>query len=175
MGGNLKKIQTLSDADWIKALNRLELKQDLPITLQGGEPTLHKDFYYIINNLREDIKIDILTNLKFDVKKFIRKIKPQRLLRNASDAPIRISYHPLLMQQDKLINNVLLLQNVGFKIGVFGKNFPDFENYNTELRKKCEDKNIDFRMKEFLGFYKNKLYVTYKYPDAVSGKKKYNS
>ncbi|HPP86773.1 MAG TPA: radical SAM protein, partial [bacterium] len=69
MGGNLKKIQTLSDADWIKALNRLELKQDLPITLQGGEPTLHKDFYYIINNLREDIKIDILTNLKFDVKK----------------------------------------------------------------------------------------------------------
>ena len=38
------KRKELSFRDWIKAANKLELRDDLPLSLQGGEPTLLKDF-----------------------------------------------------------------------------------------------------------------------------------
>ena len=36
--------------DWVKGLNRIVSRDDLPLTLQGGEPTMHKDFIFIVNN-----------------------------------------------------------------------------------------------------------------------------
>ena len=41
----------LSGRDWISGLNRIISRDDLPITFQGGEPALHKDFIYIVNNI----------------------------------------------------------------------------------------------------------------------------
>lgn len=170
--GALNKPRTISGAQWIDALNRLILKPDLPVTLQGGEPTLHPDFHFIINNLRKDINIDILTNLCFDLKKFVKLIDPQRLNRNAPYAPIRVSYHPQSMKnQDALINKILFLQDAGFKVGLFGIDLPDFQEYNNEMRRKCGENNIDFRLKEFLGFYNDTLFGHYKYADAITGRK----
>ena len=58
----------LTGAQWIEGLNRLRLPDDLPVTLQGGEPSLHPEFLEIILGLRDDLHIDILTNLSFDVQ-----------------------------------------------------------------------------------------------------------
>ena len=38
--------------EWVEAVNRLVLRDDLPLTLQGGEPTLHEGFYTIVNNAK---------------------------------------------------------------------------------------------------------------------------
>lgn len=43
-------------------------------SLQGGEPTLFKDFYRFVNEVKEEIKMDYLTNLILDVDRFIRNI-----------------------------------------------------------------------------------------------------
>jgi len=40
-------------------LNRLDCPVDLPITLQGGEPSLHPDFIWIIKNIKKSLNIDI--------------------------------------------------------------------------------------------------------------------
>ena len=81
----------------MKSLFRLRSRPDLPVTLQGGEPSLHPDFHAIINGLREDIPIDILTNLQFDVNAFMRNVRPERVSREAPYASIRVSYHPQTM------------------------------------------------------------------------------
>ena len=38
----------LKAADWEKGLKRLQLAHDIPLTLQGGEPSIHIDFYSIL-------------------------------------------------------------------------------------------------------------------------------
>ena len=37
----------LTGEEWVRGLNRIISRDDLPLTLQGGEPSLHKDFIYI--------------------------------------------------------------------------------------------------------------------------------
>ena len=66
-----RKREEISGEEWVKALNKLEPKKDIPITLSGGEPALHQDFIYIINNLKKELNIDILTNLYWDEKDLI--------------------------------------------------------------------------------------------------------
>ena len=70
------KRRLLSGKEWVEGLNRIVSLPDLPITLQGGEPTLHKDFAYIVNNIKPELNIDVLTNLR-DEKIFIGNIDPQ--------------------------------------------------------------------------------------------------
>jgi len=160
----------LSGAEFIEGLNRIESRDDLPVSIQGGEPSLHPDFYEIINNIKPSLRIDILTNLQFDVLEFINKIKPERLARSAPYSPIRVSFHPLKSNSAELISKTLILQNNGFKVGIYGLDLPEFNSQNTEMRNKCMANNIDFRYKEFLGYHNGKLYGTYKYPDAIAGK-----
>ena len=64
----------LSGKEWVEGLNRIVSRDDIPLTLQGGEPSLHKDFIYILNNIKPGLNIDILTNLQFDGNGFIRKL-----------------------------------------------------------------------------------------------------
>jgi len=162
------KDSIISGKEWIKGLNRLACSQDLPITLQGGEPSLHPDFVWIINNIRPDLKIDILTNLCFDVDKFIKEVSPSRLCRDALYPNIRVSYHPGQLSLDILIERVSKIYKAGFSIGIYGIRYPKFSQEILEAQKKCQDLGIDFRLKEFLGEYDSKLYGNYRYPEAVS-------
>lgn len=70
----LAKRRNLSVDEWIQVANRLTLRDDQPLILQGGEPTFFKDFYRFVNEVKEEIKMDLLTNLIFDVDGFIRNI-----------------------------------------------------------------------------------------------------
>jgi MoaA/NifB/PqqE/SkfB family radical SAM enzyme len=166
-GENRTAVGTLSGRKWVEGLNRLVSRDDLPITLQGGEPSLHPDFIWIINNIRRNLNIDILTNLCFDIDTFITEINPLRLRRNAPYANIRVSYHPYYMDLDKLTKDVLKMQDAGFSIGIFGILHPKITTQVLKAQQKCRDLGIDFRTKEFLGEYNKQLHGTYLYPEAV--------
>ncbi|HNW94387.1 MAG TPA: radical SAM protein, partial [bacterium] len=107
------QLAELSGKEWVAALNRLSLTDDLPVTLQGGEPTQHPDFYEIVNGLNPTLRLDLLTNLQFDVEEFMRRISPDRFRRPAPYASIRISYHPECMEGQTLIMRVKQLKNAG--------------------------------------------------------------
>lgn len=160
------KRKMISGEDWLKGLNRIVSRDDLPVTLQGGEPSLHPDFIFIINNLRADLKIDILTNLQFDVEEFIRQVNPERVKRNAPYASIRVSYHPHEMDLDEIIKKTLRMLDNGFSVGIWGLTHPKHEKIILEAQDRCRKLNIDFRTKEFLGEYEGRLYGSYKYPGA---------
>jgi MoaA/NifB/PqqE/SkfB family radical SAM enzyme len=173
-GDNGFKKANISGKKWVDMLNRLNCHSNLPITLQGGEPSLHPDFIWIIKSIKEELKIDILTNLCFDVEGFIENINPERLHRDAPYPSIRVSYHPYYMDLEELINKVLKMQEAGFSIGIFGILHPNpkFKNKVLQAQKKCFDLGIDFRTKDFLGRYNGKIYGTYFYPGAVNNSKR---
>jgi MoaA/NifB/PqqE/SkfB family radical SAM enzyme len=161
----------LSAEQWIEAINKLDIKaNDLPVTLQGGEPTLHKGFYEIVNGVREDIKLDLLTNMTFDVNEFIKKVNPKRFTREAKYAAIRVSYHPGQNDIDDLVKKTLKMRDAGFYVGIYGILHPETKTHIEEVMSRCISLGIDFRVKEFLGYYKGKWYGNFKYKDAIAQK-----
>lgn len=164
------KRANLTPEEWIQATNRLILRDDLPLTFQGGEPTLYKGFYKIVNEVKEEIKMDLLTNMAFDVDEFIENVPVWRFLREAPYAAIRVSYHPGQNDINDLIKKTLKMQEVGFRVGLYGVLIPDkaIERHILETKEACLKLNIDFRTKEFLGVYKGKLYGTFKYKNSIN-------
>ena len=166
----LIKRKVISGKDFVLGLNRINSRDDLPVTLQGGEPTLHPDLYYIVNNLKPELNIDLLTNLQFNVDEFIEKVDPARIKRKSPYASIRVSYHPEQMRLDDLIQKTLKLMDAEFSVGIWGVLYPGMENVVFDAMKKCKRLKIDFRVKEFLGEHAGRLHGIYKYPGACDRK-----
>ncbi len=170
INGKTSKRKHLKVNEWINGLNRLDVDRNLmtPITIQGGEPSGYKGWLEILNGLKSDLYIDILTNLDFDIEDFMREIPPERLQRNVPYASIRVSYHP--ESPDGIFAKIAEMQARGYDVGLFAVDHPktDIE----AIRTKSKAWGIDFRVKEFLGVYKKKLYGDYKYLNALKGKLK---
>lgn len=157
--------------EWIAAANRLVLRADLPLTLQGGEPTLYKGFYRLVSEVKPEIKMDLMTNLMFDVDDFIANVPVERFTREAPYAAIRVSYHPGQNSIDDLITKTYKLQDAGFRIGLYGIEHPDSEirAHILKTQEQCLSLGLDFRFKEFLGEHDGKMYGTFKYEGCVNG------
>lgn len=167
LSGNAVKKRFLKGHEWLERLNRLNLNPTIPLTIQGGEPTIHPHFYEIINGLDSKYKIDLLTNVQFDVEEFIEKVSVEKFNRDSKYASIRVSYHPETMDAATTIKKVARLQEAGFSIGIFGIAHPRDLSALEQFRIQCLHHNIDFRFKDFLGTYESKVFGEYKYPDAV--------
>lgn len=163
--GHLEK-ERLTGEQWVEGLNRIVSRDDLPVTLQGGEPSLHPDFLHILNHVKPSLNIDILTNLQFDVEKFMRSVDPHRIKRQAPYASIRVSYHPQTMKLEPLVEKVLKMQQAGYSIGIWGVLHPTQEKEILAAQAYAREKGIDFRTKEFLGVYNGTMYGTMKYEGA---------
>ncbi len=159
----------MDGADWARGLNRILSRPDRPITLQGGEPSLHPGFYDLLAHLREDITIDLLTNLQFDVEEFMARVPPGRIRRDAPYASIRVSYHPETMDLDETRGKVLRLLERGYSVGIWAVRHPGQIKEIESAAARCGADGIDFRFKDFLGEYQGCLHGQYKYPEAVSG------
>lgn len=170
-----KFLEELTGEEWVKVLNRIESGPEVPITFSGGEPGIHKDFIYIINNLKKDLNIDILTNLSWGkiLDRFIEEVDSNRLKRNSPYPSIRVSYHPEQMDIHELIKDVKKMQDAGFSIGIWAVLYPSNEQLSAINRAQfiCRDVGIDFRVKEYTGIYKGEMYGDYsKYPGATEQK-----
>jgi hypothetical protein len=160
----------MSGEQWVQGLSRLaNLEREegiVPVTLQGGEPSVHPDFYYLIQHLPERIRLDILTNLCFDVEEMIARVNPERLRREAPYASIRVSYHPSQVRLDDLLAKVHRLLEAKFSVGIWGLLHPDQAEHILQAQTRAKSEGIDFRTKEFLGFADGKLHGEYRYPEA---------
>lgn len=169
---NRNKFIEISGKQWVDGLNRIISRPEVPVTFSGGEPFLHKDFIYIINNLKLGLSIDILTNLQWGrgVDRFVEKVNPKRLRRDSPYASIRVSYHPEQMNADRLVKNVKKMQDAGFSIGIWSVLFPSPAQLSAinQMQFRCKDAGIEFRLKEFTGEYKRELYGDYsRYPGSI--------
>jgi MoaA/NifB/PqqE/SkfB family radical SAM enzyme len=159
----------LSGQEWLDGLNRIVANDDLPVTLQGGEPTLHPDFPAIVNGIRSDLNIDLLTNLELDLQRFQEQVPPEKMRRDSPYASIRVSYHPEVMAIGRLAAKVRILLDAGYSIGIWGVLHPDWQQEIISAQEYCTGMGIDFRTKEFLGEYAGVMHGVYSYPDACQG------
>lgn len=169
--GVQRKREELTTKEWILGLNNID-PGVLPITLGGGEPTLIEGFYDILSNLRPGIKIDLLTNGLFDVEEFIAKVDKVRFTQRYANEykSIRISYHPQSsIKPEDLIKKAVKLKDAGFPVGIFSINHPENLAANTMMTELCSQSRVFFFIRDFLGWYKNKIYGYYKYPDGLNG------
>ncbi|MFH1607982.1 MAG: radical SAM protein [archaeon] len=154
---NRIRFREISGREWVDALNKIESREDVPVTLSGGEPSLHRDFFYILNNIKPELNIDILTNLQwgeFGIKKFISEVNPNRIKRNVPYPSIRVSYHSEQMGNgQKLVENVKALQDAGFSIGIESVMYPHPQIIEAieQMALKCKNNGISFRPKSFTG------------------------
>lgn len=168
----LVRVKELSSTDWITGLNRLSTRPDLPVTLSGGEPTLHPEFSSIVLGLNSSTPLDLLTNMEFDIKQFCKTIHPNKFRRKAPYANIRVSYHPTTMDAIDLLEKVRYMQCHGYSIGVWAVNHPQYITHIENVRNVAlKYYNIDFRLKEFLGVYEGRLYGSYRYQGATNADK----
>ena len=161
--GTLTFGNELTAQQWVTGLNRLNINKNLkvPITLSGGEPSMFKGWVDVISGLDTDFYIDILTNLDFDIYDFINKVPPERLQRDVPYASIRVSYHPEYSNIFELLPKIYYMQQQGYSIGLFAVDHPEFDF--EPIKNLSDSLKVDFRMKEFLGEYKERIYGKYKY------------
>ncbi len=151
--------------DWVAAIDRIQTGNRMPITLQGGEPTVFKHFYGLMERVKPK-DFDLLTNLQFDPKEFARRVPKALFSREAPYAPIRVSYHPGQNTMEELIPKAKALQDLGFRVGLYGVLFPPQRDHILAVQEKALAAGLDFRTKEYLAKDSGHL----KYPDGVEGK-----
>ena len=168
-----KKRKEMEWTDLVKGLNRITSRPDLPITIQGGEPTEHKYFYDIIASIKPELDVDLLTNLNVDVEKFEARIPKERFKlydRKLPYANIRVSYHYDKEMFWTLCYKVKTLMEYGRSIGIWEVEHPRRGDHCKSRQRMAKMFGIDYRLKEYLGIWNEKLYGTYRYPEAVGRK-----
>ena len=167
-GGDLIKGRQMSKEDWIRGLNRIQTRPNLPVTLQGGEPTTYKYFYDVVAGITWDIPLDLLTNLSLDIEKFVEKIPPDRMQRADGFASIRVSYHHGQSNLQDLLKKVVELRRRGYSVDIEEVSHPDFSGEAEARKEEATALGIPYSLKEFLGPWRGKNYGTLRYPEAVN-------
>jgi MoaA/NifB/PqqE/SkfB family radical SAM enzyme len=162
----IAKYPIVSGKDWVEALNAvtdrtkarfLRAPKKKKISITGGEPSLHPDFIYILNNLDKDWKITVTSNFTspfFDQdSKFLKQIKRRRNLK------FNASFHFMYTPIEKFIENVLKVRRRGFFVhSLFIVAHParmkEIEGYKERLLKI----HPVVKLQRFFGFHDGGLY-----------------
>lgn len=120
----------LSGEEWIAFYNNLQRWRGNTLGIIGGEPTLHKDFFDIVNGVTGYYKT-VTTNMATpEILKFGDKIEDTANIR------INTSYHPHLLSVDEFSSRVHLLRSQGFyveQVAVVDTPMTDYRRVHTEL------------------------------------------
>jgi hypothetical protein len=157
----------MEPVEWIKGLNRLKIGKNwkVPLTLQGGEPSVYKGWVDVIKGLDTNFYIDLLTNMSFDPYEFMAHVSAVKFKRKARYNSIRASYHPGQVNYGELLDKLKILNRFGYGASVYVVDHPDIRL--AKLFWGAKHEGVDFRLKEFLGWHNDKLFGTYKWPEAV--------
>ncbi len=163
-----RKIRCLSPGQWVEALNRFVLPKEVPVTLQGGEPFLYPGIWEILEGVKH--RIDILTALPtFLTREHFVKLKTLEWNKRKAPYPaIRVSYHKGQHDYKELIKRIAELQTV-LSIGLYCLEHPSYKEEFIEVEQFGKGLGIEVRRKEFLGYWQDKLYGTFRYNDACIG------
>lgn len=176
--------KALTPEQWVLALGRIPFRQDLPITLQGGEPMLYwggKGLGLIMSETPH--YFDLLTNFALKPEVFARNLLGQqaKLKRDAPYPSIRVSYHADEMNRTwdgrgfgELVDRCAALREHGFRVspvkaesdvGIYMVAHP--ENRVTPEMEAIYSNRVPFETKEFLGVHDDVLYGNYLYPFSI--------
>jgi MoaA/NifB/PqqE/SkfB family radical SAM enzyme len=155
-------------ADWARWLERLDLRktEDLPVTLQGGEPTDYVGWSEVVQHAPSEMKFHMLTNGMGVSWKEWGNVDPKRFQTpGLTFAPIRVSYHPGYSNDIAVLDAVVGLRKMGFRAGMYCVDVPSRRLGIAEMARRCMWEGVPFHTKELL----TATHGTYKYPWAKDG------
>lgn len=148
--------------EWNKIWNKIYEKYGaVEIQISGGKPTIYPEFFKLLELLSEKHKVSFMTNLSFDVNKFLNFHIPPSIV------GLGLTFHPLYSDIDGFINKAKLLQEANFNFTVYFLAYPPHISMLEKCEEEFKEKNMDFRVLTFWGEYEGK-----KYPENYSLKEK---
>lgn len=150
------RYQELTGQQWVDALNAFPVRPEHPLILTGGEPSLHKDFFFIASRL-EGYDLDMTSNLTFDIDAFAKEMRTHGKRFKTSFH----TYHPGFLSPEKWLDQAERLRDSGLvEAPTFSmvnlKKFPHFrsDQHDTNLRKLVEladRRGLVYQFNEFRG------------------------
>ena len=154
-----------SGKEWVEALNSLTSRSKKrflrtakrkKISITGGEPTLHPDFAYIINNLDKDWNITVTSNL---FSPFYEKASSLKQIKKKRGLKFNFSYHFLYTPIDKFIDTLKRVKDAGiFAHIVFIVAHPGHIEEVKKYRDILLKVHPIVKLQRFTGYYKDTLY-----------------
>ena len=121
------------------------------IRLDGGEPSIYPNFFEIVKELSEIHRLQLNTNLSFDVNKFCDVSNPETI---RVDASLHCEYTKL----ETFVNKLNFLKQKGYKLTVSYVGYPDFLENIPLAKEEIESMNIPFFVHPYSGFYEERQY-----------------
>jgi SAM-dependent methyltransferase len=141
----------LSGKEWLEYYNKLQRWGGQRLGLIGGEPTMHPDFFEIVNGLEGYYKT-VTTNLSTTAINGFGE-----LIEDKSSIRVNTSFHPDIIDVDNFAHRIHLLREQGFnvdQIAMVDHPGVDFRRYHTEFVKR----GITITPQTFLGKYNGELF-----------------
>lgn len=135
---------------WVDFIDSQENVKD--VIFNGGEPTLHHDFPYIINSLRPLRLIAIGTNYSTVATTALLKITPR------DDLILDGSFHPHFISLQDISHNLARLKGAGFRIRIHTLNYPGFKTLPSTWIHDFRTQGIDAFVQQYEGFYHGTFY-----------------
>lgn len=150
-GGTPKwKPKELSGKEIVDFWNNVEHPPMKKISMIGGEPTLHKDFAYVINNL-DGYYITVTSNCGSPFYKddnFVEKLRTKK----TSHLRMNTSFHPDFITPERYVEVVKMMKETGIHVDQTAfVATPEFKKHADKL--KAAQKEIPMRADVFLGFW----------------------
>jgi len=156
----------ISGARWVEALNSivgrtkkriLRLPKKKKISITGGEPSLHPDFVYILNNLDNDWKVTVTSN--FTSPFFDKDIRAIRSIRRRRNLKFNASYHFLYGPVERFIENVLKVKRCGHTVhSLFIVAHPAYMKEVEKYRQMLLKIHPVVKLQRFFGRHEGRLY-----------------
>jgi sulfatase maturation enzyme AslB (radical SAM superfamily) len=174
-GQALAHYATMPGRQWVETLNsisgrtkkrflRRHKRKKLSVT--GGEPTLHPDFIYIMNNLDKDWKVTVTSN--FSSPFFDKDIKYLKQIKHRGRLKFNASYHYMHVSIEKFIENVKKMKRAGLNVDtIFIVAHPAHRKEVEECRMRLSKMHRSVKLQRFLGRYEGGLYPSDKACDIV--------
>lgn len=121
------------------------------IRLDGGEPSIYPNFFEILKELSKIHRLQVNTNLSFDIIKFCDFASPDTV---RIDASLHCEYTKL----EDFVKKIEILKSRGYKLTVSYVGYPDFLENIPLAKKAVENIGISFFVHPYSGFYENRQY-----------------
>lgn len=156
----------VSGRQWVDALNSiagrtrkrfLRAPKKRKISITGGEPSLHPDFVYVLNNLDKNWKITVTSN--FSSPFFEKDIRSLKEIKRRSTLKFNASYHFMYTPIEKFMENVMKMKKAGHIVhSLFLVAHPAHMKEIEEYRNRLLKIHPVVKLQRFFGRHEGSLY-----------------
>ncbi|MCU0666426.1 MAG: glycosyltransferase, partial [Candidatus Omnitrophica bacterium] len=142
----------VSFQEWVSFWRRMYQKYgEIKIVIAGGEPTVYPAFFELMKKITLWHRVEICTNLSFDIRKVVNIFSPQRLA-------LHPSFHPHCADLDEYLKKMRALIDNGWVIEPIIVAYPPLLDKLAYFQKRFLEIGTGVCILPFMGEYQSRTY-----------------